>query len=347
MLISAARQPLIDGILKLPDWIRAPLYLSDGTRLYAALESKTHSTSYIELAITAFDPPEWDDLWGVEIDTDDNPGNSLLLFSLLASRGFQVLAAESSINSFARNHGTTVICAGRGYSGDQDLTHRERLNIARPELHEMYRESLVYFGDQIGLNPDRSPALKWRHLRSYRRLAEELRSGSRFLLSRTGLPMRDSSLQLTPRAMDHITALTGDGDIEYSCAVDTKERMIRVLFFGMNHPRCMYAQIAIETENVEALAGLYAVFFKAGANIIRNTIRPTPAKVAVDRIRAESGVEKFEDQVAFVTLDVTFNFLDAANARLLKKGLSALDGGLKKFCAEHKGAAFVTRRSWS
>src|ERR1041385_8059244 len=106
MLISARRRLLQNDCLELEQWLRAPLYLSAGTRYFAAMENRSAGSRDVELIISTIDHELWDDLWRIEVDTDDYPGNSALLFSLLEARELRVLCAESSVNTFGTNHST-------------------------------------------------------------------------------------------------------------------------------------------------------------------------------------------------------------------------------------------------
>lgn len=346
MFISAGRVDLAGSTLEIAEWLRAPLYLSNGTKYFACLESKAHTSSNIELVVSTFDSDFWDDLWRIEIDTNDEPGNTFLLFSLLQERGFQVLASESSINTFAKIHTTTVIVSAKEYIGDFDLTQRERLARARPELVEMQRELLIYFGDQIALNPDRSPTLKIRHLRTYRKLSEDLRSGSRFLLNRIGEHLADNKITITSRAMDHIQAVAGQEHLQYAAAVESKDRMIRLLFFGEAHPRSLYAQIIIDAEKREMLPLTYKMFYESGANIIRNTVRPTPAPLATKFISRASSRIIYPDQVQWLTIDITFSFPASNDHRSLQNSISNLDKLFKAKTSSKTADFFVLRRSW-
>lgn len=348
MLISAQRLPLKnDAGIVLQDWLRAPLYLGDGVRFYAVLENRGSNSQNLELVISAFDHQMWDDIWRLEIDTEDTPGNSALLFSLLEARGLQVLAVETSINTFASNHTTSVIMSAKAYSGDVGVSRRDRISQGSSNLEELWREVIVYLGDQIMFELDRKPSLKIRHVRSYKKLSDEIRSGARFIVNRNGDLLSEGMAKLTPRAQSHIEKAIGKGQTSYSAAVDTKDRLIRVLFFGNEHPRANYLQLVLDGEAGGILSSVFDLLYRAGVNIIRNQVRPCPEDRALGLYKKATGEQRFWDEIPnYVTLDLTFNFQDADDEASWQKAIDRLEAKLKALTEKHLGQIFVLRWSW-
>jgi hypothetical protein len=347
MLISAARLPLEGNFLRLFEWIRAPLFLSEGTRYYAALENDPPGTQSIELVISAFDHQLWGDLWRIEIDTDDVPGNSAILFSLLEARGFEILCAESSVNTFSTNHSTSVIVSAHSYFGEQDLSQKERYRQDRPELNELRREISAYLGDKIAFNPDGAPAFKVAHFRAYRRLSNELHNGSRFILNRSGDLIKEGGIQLTPRAISHVTKVIGENAVHYMPAVETRDRLIRVIFINDDQPKTNYFQMIVQNEPGALLSSTYRLLFETGANIVRNQVRPCPDWIAQERVNRATGQGLFLDQLPrFVTVDVTFNFPGVSTKKGWEKKIALLEAGIKKLSDQNAGKCFVVKESW-
>src|SRR5262249_33861467 len=155
--------------------------------------------------------------------TEDTPGNAAILMKLLQDRGFQVLNIESSVTTFSSNHSTALVVSAKSYTGSLDRSQRERLKLDQPQLEEMRQEIIVYLGDQVFLHRDGSPAVKVRPFRTYRKLAEDVRTGLRFVLNRNGDLLMDSGVALTTRWLSHIARALGGGAITYAPAVDTKD----------------------------------------------------------------------------------------------------------------------------
>lgn len=347
MLISASRKVLDGPQIKLREWLRAPLFLSEGTRYYAALETRPPNRSTMELVVSSFDHERWDDLWRIEIDTDDMPGNSAMLFSLLQDRGLQIICAETSVNTFNTNHTTALVVSAHAYASSNDLSSRERIGERKFELKDLRWEILAYLGDQIAFNLDETPALKIRRFSTYKKLSDEIQLGSRLVLNRSGDVISQGSIHLTPRAITHLERGLSGTNRYYSAAVDTKDRLIRIIFFSEDHPRMNYFQVAIGNEADPILGRLYRGIFEAGGNIVRNAVRPCPDSVAQSLMREATGQSIYLDLIPnFATVDVTFNFPNAAKDSDWRRQASAVDRLFVRLTEEYVGRFFVIRRSW-
>lgn len=346
MLIVSEYAPLTAGRLRLPDWIRAPLYLGASSRYFAAMESHRHANGNIELLISSIEHTLWDDLWRIEVDTSDEAGNALILMSLLEDRGLEILAAESSTNTFSQHHSTTLLLSAAGYSGEFDLSSRERSTLPRPQLQELQREIFAYLGDKLVFKPEGKPSLKVSHMRTYRKLNDDLKSGARFIVNRAGSLMEGDELVLAHRVVEHIEKALGPlQSIEYSAAVDTKDRTISVIFFGSEHPRRFHMKVAVRADLEHAISNIYRDLYDAGGSVVRTNVRPCPPQVA-ERVLRITGAPIYLDEIQYKTVDITFEFPKSAN---VDEGLEAARRFwhlMQNRNTEGEAESLILRASW-
>jgi len=344
LLIVSERLTLEDDRLHLPDWVRAPLYLGHDARYFAALESSKRVNGNLEMVVSAIDPNLWDDIWRIEADTENSPGNALILFGLLEARGINVLAAESSVNTFSHNHSTTIIMSAAAYSSGEDLTQADRLKNAYPQLNELRSEIIAYLGDQLVFRPDGRPVLKVNHMRAYRKLSDDLRSGARLVLNRSGETLDNGSARLTPRAREHLSKAAGLEGLQYSPAVDTKDRLIRIIFYGQLQPRKHHVQIAVKAEMDGALRTVFELVYSAGGNVIRNNVRPCPPRIAQTFQRPSSVRAPYLDELQYKTIDLTFDLPGVTDEDL---ALTGLDAALGAEARTWPAGIVVLKKSWT
>lgn len=342
VLVLSERFSLEDQWLKLPVWLRAPLYLGAESRCFAAIESHRRANGNMELVVSAIDTNIWDDLWRLEIDTHDAIGNALILFSLLEARAIDIIASESSINTFSNHFTTQIIFSAAEYIGDEDGSQAERIKKPYPRLRELHDEIIAYLGDQLAFRPDGQPGLKLSHMRSYRKLSDDLRSGGRLVLNRSGDMLSDGAVRLTQRAKEHLVKAIGDGTIEYSPAVDTKDRLIRIMFYGESYPRKHHVQVLASSDANTTMSKLLAMFYGCSFNIVRSNIRYTPPKVAIRHAEAYRGGQVYVDEVQYKTIDVTFEVTNEKGSEML----NLLGDMLNDAHAKDRSAFVIAKKSW-
>ncbi len=343
MLLICRPTDVLSDRLFLPDWIRAPLYLGEGARYFAALESHKRSNGNVELVISSIDNMFWDDIWRIEVDTLDAPGNALILFDLLESRGFNILAAESSVNSFSDNHTTSIIISAAEYENFDDRSNIDRIRMSNPSLSGLRREIIAYLGDKISFKNDDDPKLKISHIRSLKTISDDLKSGSRFILNRTGDFITDGTIRLTTRAKEHLSLSIGSDKMIYAPSVDTKNRLIRVIFSGFKDFIKHDIQIIISSEFERQFQIVYKKLFNAKANVVRSLIRPCPSNKAKSIVVNLLPNSKYIDDLHYRTFDITFDFLAKGDEQ---GGLEEIGREFRELTESSKGGFSVVRKSW-
>ncbi len=349
MIISANIEPLSQNNIQIPPWLRAPLFLSIGTVYFSVLQNNPITPVFVELINTTIPPIHWPDLWRIEIETEDTPGNAALIIDLIVQRGLSILQFESTVTTFTRRHATTVIASGRHYESDRDLTYRERISEPSFHLKELEEELIIYLWDQFAINVEGSPRVKIRRMKTYKQLSHDVTNGDRFLLSRDGRPFDGEAVTLSPRAMKHLERTLGSIHFAYTAAVDTKDRILTTTIFPIDRPLVRHLQIVFRADQQGPLTWAYHKLYELGANIIKSQIRPCPSTTVLELRKFAKYTGSNADFVDefFQKADITVDF-----ARLGGGGLD-VHSRLAEFQTDFlsqpfydKYSAFVRRVSW-
>lgn len=178
-------------------------------------------------------------------------------------------------------------------------------------------------------------------------MAKDYQSGKRFKLGKSGDVLDNGVFKLPRRAMDNIFKAIGGENVSYSPAVDTSDRLLRVIFFGDKHPIRHYVQILIERDKEMLLSEIYKVLFNGGLNIVRNTVRPCPPRISIDLMRVTDGKGIRYRDVFFNTIDITFDIVGDNSDKVLERKLQNLNRRLNSLKLSHGNAFFVTKKSWA
>lgn len=348
MIIADKWRSVTNWRVELSSWLRAPLYLSNGVRLFAAVDSESACRRYPEIVITDINPDYWSDLWRIEIDMLDGVGATSMLLDLLVQRRIEIIRSEGSVNSFNNNYSMSVIACARRYDGDGDV--RDRIMSRATKLPALRAEILIYFGDSIAIDADGRPRLKVTRMTPYLVLQEELASGYRQLLSRDGFLLDCNSFTLTsPASRRLLLAALGandrkarprqsllGADILYTAAVDTKSRILRLLLCREENSGLHHMQLYLRTSQT-ALAHVFGALKKVSANILRYQLRPLPERVSAAKFGLEEDAQK---------LDFTFEF-KALKAEKVIERLSMISNSLATLTKAQGGPIVVSWQSWS
>jgi len=336
MLIASARLPLSGHALTLPVWLRAPLYLSNGAKYFGTMQYSKPNLGMLELIVSPFDFDRWDNLWRVEVATEDFPGNSLILVSLLENRGFDILAMESSATGFSKYHAIDLVVSAASYPND--MMHEGQA--------ELRQDIIVYLGDQITFNPDKTPAVKIRQMRVYRRLYDELRTQKRFKLNSNGDYVSEGHISLTDIALDNLLQAFGDTEIAYAAAADTKDRLVSVLFFGKRKYISSYLQIIVSSDYKGGLTSIYRHLYEREVNIVRNCVRPCPPALAKNALRKLDIQIPHIDAKSYRTLDLTIEF-KSVDSNEVSESFANIVSEFKRMESETQGQLIVLRPIWN
>lgn len=276
-MIFADKNRLHESRIILPSYIRAPLALRDGTRYYSVVDNrKGTKTNSLEIITSTIDPAHWKHLWRLEFSAEDRPGNTHLLYSLLENRGIETIHSETSVNQYSIYHSAHLILSCRSYSSDIDATPAVRDAENWQDLSGLYRDLLAYFGDQIAIPMYReTPILKVRRMNAYRRLHDDVDQNERFLNSRGGLILRNSSMLFSKRMMNHLENKFGQNDnLYYTSLVDTKTRLVRTTIYDSTKPARRRVVILFNSNDRPVLAELFRVATNSSVNILQQYLRP-------------------------------------------------------------------------
>ncbi|MGQ0532346.1 MAG: hypothetical protein ACT4OF_06600 [Caulobacteraceae bacterium] len=346
MIIADKWRPLHDWRFDLQPWLRAPLFLSNGTRLYAAIDSKAAARRYPEIIITDMAPKYWADLWRIEIDLVDAVGDTHLLLDLLAQRRVEVLRSEVSLNSFNNNYSMSVIACCRHYvGGHHDETAQQRADRRTNRLRELEAEVLIYFADKIVIDNEKRPRIKVVRMTPYLDLHNELSVDHRVMLHPEGFVLSKGAFGLSPVAAKRLLCNAlgvpyskGKAcEASYTAAVDTKNRFLHLLLCRDDSSCLFHLQLYLKVPAL-ALCPIFGVLNRYEANVLRYQLRPLPTIAAKSAFGA--------DGESSSKLDLTFEFKPARRREKSSKLLGLIDRHIKAIDGNAGGPVLIVRESW-
>lgn len=311
MRISQHRQKLIGGKVEIAPWLAAPLYMANRTLAFAALDERPSESNYLDLIITSIHQRYWNDLWRIEIASQNAPGVLLRIYAVLDARSIRVVRSESSVDTSTGQSSISIVISCNEYaSGGGDKSHQQRVAGNQLTLPELETQLTVHLIDVLLIDGAGRPRLKVRRMGGHRRLWEQVDTQQKFVLNLHGSVFQDNALMLSQRARDLIRRTLGTGDCYFAPEVDTKERLIRCLIFaghgvrdtklGIHHLRVAF------TEGVSSIPReVLEVIFANHGNVLRQQVRPHKMDAVDNRT-----LEDFNGahHHALETIDVTFDF---------------------------------------
>jgi hypothetical protein len=321
MILSARRTTIEGNVLDLPRWIRAPAYINQGQTVYITLDPEallnrplqgaegtgTLNTGFLELVISLFPPEIWGDLWRLKMETYDRPGNLNRIFEILCRRQIEVLMSEGSTNSNGQRHEMTFILAAHGYKSESDPKDSDaRATRPTTSLQDLQDELIIELMDVLTLYPDGRPKVNVRRIQTYHSLFE------RFTSNKIPRPVEAKVLEKghvvlpAPLSRDIRKRLhqRPGSRIDYSPAVDTTNRIVRLMCFANSERSPCYAQIIVPRHS-----NMVATIFKE----IADPRASSDVKINVVRYQLRPGLggnlrrgRRFVDQEKFMRMDLTF-----------------------------------------
>ncbi len=341
MLILADPRPLKKDRIDLPERIRGSLYLDEGTLYYCVLQNQATENDHLELITTTIPPEYWGDMWRIEFETEDRPGNTALLFGLLQDRQIEILNFESCFDPLSRKHISAVLLSARNYASARDLDYRERLLARNFELVELKEDILIYFWDQFAVNPDQTPRVKIRRMKTFRRLFADFQDGSRFRAAKSGQTYSKSGIQLSEKAINHLHRTLKAEQFMSASIVDTKDRLIRTLIFGQSPKRIHSCQLAYPARSAEMLSALTQCLYEIGGNIVRCRIGPLSARLGT------GSATPFPDEELIRVARIEFDFPNMGLSEdSLLRNLAQLEERLDRAAEKAGATACFLERSW-
>jgi hypothetical protein len=340
LLIPAPRQKLTDRSLLVETWQLAPLGLNVGSIGYMALESPSSSSTpaSLDLILSIFPQSTWSDLWRIEIETFDTPGNLNLFTDILKKRRLRIEVAEGSISTFSVYHAMTFIVSAHSYTDRFDKRSHERASMPSPRLDALELDILANFSKEVSFNAARHPRIKIKRMDEYNRM-HVLYNEKHLHISEFKRDPPDSKgrsrVVIPNEVWDPLHAAFGEL-IDYSVLVDTKSRLARVMLFARTERRYEHIQVSIPVGNGrgDALQALLSSIASSGLNVSRFQMRRGSSKM----MRAY-GISESEHS----RLDLTIDSKTETGDAIIKMIVAALASRPVR----ELGVKFIRSRSFS
>ena len=348
MLISAKRASVHDNTISLSPWLRAPLFLSHGSLYYSVIESQPRVRNYVELVTSVIDVDHWSDMWRIEFETEDSPGNSALLLNLLCDRDLLILNMESSVDAFSSRHVTSVLVSARSYESSRDLSHSERSKMTSFELRELEEDMLIYFWDQFAIDADGAPRIKIRQMHTYRQLHGDVQAGKRFVINRDGHALANDAIELSERAMRRLKSYFKTEKLVATSTVDTKDRIIRTTIFSGERQSVFHFQVVYSATDQQFLRWIYSEIYRLKGNIVKSQIRACPPCMASKLPPHDQSAAWHIADGKFNKVDITFEFVgERDEADNEARRLSEFEASLADKVKAGGTLCFIEKRSWT
>jgi hypothetical protein len=323
MLIQSSFIELAEGSLLIPRWLRAPLALSSGTRVFLVPVGFSPRLNASELVLSVYPPELWGDLWRLEADLREEPGALVRILEILDSFRIRVVTSETFSTGRRQHHSITMILDCSRYASARDLSSEERSNLPNPQLVGVYSQlaaeliSLLVFTDRS------TPRLRLRRIHSYHAIYEEL-AGS--IASSDGV-IADGRIalgrEMLGRALttfqQHPSFSPTSGPPRAMLVADSKDRLLRAVLtlpdLGLVHAR---------------------LFFRGGETILSTIVREIHhANFDIVRAQVRGGLYRAPRDLStahpaeWTTVDVVLESLssepgsDATLLRVLDRALGA------------------------
>lgn len=269
----------------LPNWSRAPVFLNAGARLWGVYHKpeQIRAASAMELVVTPIPPEHWQDVWRLEITTEDRPGNLALIYDILRASGIEVLFNEGSMHSFAKYHSMSFILSLLKYENRCDGNSSDRRSEALPHVPGLETIVETNFLNQMIFDGSGAPRYGLKRLNLYW-LMDRWHPNNKYKLMTSPMGLEiDHNGGFNPEEtfFADLKTLAGNSKtIEYTPAVDTGSRCIRVLFFTTKHHSPGHMQVAAPMMSSDIIQRVMGIVHEKGGNIIRIQLRPGyPEKV--------------------------------------------------------------------
>lgn len=309
LIISHLRKDFDGYGINMPAWSLAPLYLQQDAKGWLAhgkAKSPRKSKVY-EVILTSIHPRYWPDLWKLKLTTMDEVGIGREIAKTLFEKGIEIITAESSVHSLNRYNSMSYLLSLAEYRDEIDGDVQRRLKTSRtPNLDLMLQARLC---DTLVFDPTGKPRFELLPMTLYWQLADERRYGF-YHSPRDSVRMKaEGRIDLPDSVKENIEKHCGAGG-SYSGAVDTENRVIRVLFFPKGDDGVAHIQFAARRMSGDVFERIMQIMSDRQANVIRFQLRRGLNKTTETRFgRLKKPLaSKLADN--FGRLDVTFESTD-------------------------------------
>lgn len=271
MIISEARKKFDGETIALSDWLLAPLYLQRGSTYWIAHRpaiAAQNKTIY-EVIFTTIDETHWDNLWKLKLTTEDEPGVARRVCDVLEEFKIRVLTAECSVHSLNRYNSMSFILSMQKYDHHLDGFHQDLANPETVRVAYLELSLLSAMASSMVFHRNGRPRFELIPMRLHSYFRREGFDHSQELAGAMG----KGSFALQKDICRDIRHTCGDGDIYYSGAVDTENRLIRILFFPQGMNGVAHMQVSGGELGTSAIRRVLSHFEASEANILRFQIR--------------------------------------------------------------------------
>jgi len=277
-VIIASRERIFeDGVLTLGPISLGVLSSSVPTCCSALIETELQESGLCEVVVSAIPKQYWHDLWRIEIDTQNRLGIVQRIVEVLWANKLDILFQETSSDAFGEWNTTSLIVSGRRYSNDVDKTADVRMAQAHCQL--VFLESAIQLAvlDQMKFSEEGLPRLRLRRMEVYRDLLKKgILARARFI-ELEGASIDDNlNLHLPKRALAHISRIFPGGNINYQVAVDTKNRLSRILMKGAESNVFFDVRFRFSFADTAQQLTIFTAIKKLGFNVVRHRVRILP-----------------------------------------------------------------------
>lgn len=271
MIISQGRQEFDGRSILMPPWMRAPLYLQCGSRCWLAhrpAATSRRQTIY-EVVLSSIDKSHWPHLWKLKLTTMDEAGTAEQLCNILQEHDIHILTAESSVHTLNRYNSMSFIVSMEDYQHELDGGHEHHSAVGTRRLEFLELLLLSSMGSQIVFHRNGRPRFELAPIRFYSQLVADRLATDETMAD----PLRSGVIPLPERVCAAIMRCCDSKDIWYSGAVDTENRVIRVLFFPKGPSGVAYIQVSASELNTLVISTVLRHLKEAHANVIRFQVR--------------------------------------------------------------------------
>jgi hypothetical protein len=302
MLISSRRRVIRRQNIELPEWVRAPLSLSSGNKVYCVLElSPSLATTvrrHVELHLSPFAHSLWGDVWRVELETEDRAGTYEKIFRFFTEHNIDVLSAEGSLAAIQNVHLMSFVVSCEHYRSTHDSSSTERRALHYCTLRDLFSDMAVEFIDTVVMNDNGLPRLKIRRIDTYHKLYRRLRDKDTLQAT---LKIEKDSLRIDRGIIQHLTLqlqLIDLSDLIFISTVDTKDRICLIQFHKKGPYIPFYLQMVVP-RRTNFMQIIFETLKKWSCNIIKLQIREGLSNNM-------SNLPQFDNREAYCRVDLTF-----------------------------------------
>ncbi len=271
MIISQRRQSFDGKAVFMPDWMRAPLYLQGNARCWIAhrpAATSRRQTIY-EVVLSSIDKEHWPHLWKLKLTTRDEAGTAASLCSVFAAHDIEVLSAESSVHTLNRYNSMSFILSMADYQNELDGGHQRHSAVSTHRLEFLELLLISSMSGQIVFHRNGKPRFELTPMRLYSQMeADRLEAIETYMH-----PAEHGRVELPDRVCKKIAHCCESQSIFFSGAVDTENRVIRILFFPEGSAGVAYIQVSASEMNTKVIQAVLLHLKALEANVIRFQVR--------------------------------------------------------------------------